>query len=136
MKKLLTLLFIIPTLSFSQTDKLKVAKQKFAPASFPGGKSGLDTYLISNSWQYDTVKCKPTLCKALVHFDKSGKVKLIQMDTTSCRGCSFGFYQMLISMPSWNPAIDEQGNPAEDKQEITFTYKYLYRVKMKPAKNQ
>lgn len=132
--------------TFGQVNKIKVKKQNFISAAFPGGKDSLTRYLNKNVNEVISADLslrqkvqKPTNVEAIVNLSPIGKIEKIQLiksfldpkiDTL--------FITSIKNMPTWIPATNELGNNCNDKQTISFIIQTMtvYRVRSWKKKSQ
>ena len=108
------------TVIFGQVQTIKIRKEKFVPAIFPGGNDSMQSYF--NRTVVDKVKYMQNApdkiqFSSLVDISADGKITKVRL----IKGSSFPFIDSLFvdavrKMPTWKPATNEVGKKTKDKQ--------------------
>jgi hypothetical protein len=109
---------------------IKIRKEKFVPATFPGGKDSMQSYF--NRTVVDIVKYMQNAPEKIqfrswVDISADGKIVKVSL----IKGSTFPYIDSLFvdavrKMPTWKPATNEIGNKTKDKQFLPFNIKIEY----------
>lgn len=115
------------TVLFAQVKTIKISKEKFVSATFPGGNDSLESYFkrtVADIVKYQQNAPEEIKFKSWIDIAANGKITKVSL----LNGSAFPYIDSLfinavIKMPDWKPATNELGNKTTDKQLLPLNIK-------------